>query len=92
MHVLDPKINKDWTLEETVKLFQLHEKFGNKWAAIGEFFDGKSDNIVKDHFFSTSRRYLRRMFKLMGIKNGTQKINKVKSLLLCLIVSEEIQE
>ena len=70
----------------------MHQKFGNKWANIGEFFEGKTDNIVKDHFFSTIRKYLRRMFKLLGIKNSTQKINKLKSLILCFIANEEDEQ
>jgi hypothetical protein len=41
--------------------------------------EGRSDNSTKNRFYSTIRRSLRRINKfIMGSKDGTEKIRKIK--------------
>jgi hypothetical protein len=50
-------------------MFLLHDKFGNKWAAIGhqlknryiDFYALRTDNDVKNHFYSKIRKGLRKI-------------------------------
>jgi len=59
---LDPEIRKDPIIdEEEKKVFQLHQKYGNKWAQIAGEMKGRTDNTIKNHFHSTLRRQLRKI-------------------------------
>mmetsp|Transcript_27366 Transcript_27366/g.49257 ORF Transcript_27366/g.49257 Transcript_27366/m.49257 type:complete len:249 (+) Transcript_27366:95-841(+) len=60
---LDPSIKKGyWTPEETLKLFETHRVVGNKWADISGLLPGRSDNSIKNHFYSTMRKQYRKLF------------------------------
>ena len=54
-------IRKDaWTTEEDLKLIELHEMYGNKWADIAKTLAGRTDNQIKNRWNSALRRELRR--------------------------------
>ena len=58
---LNPDINKsDWSIEEKKKLIELHETFGNCWSKIAENLPGRTDNSVKNCFYSLIRKNLRK--------------------------------
>lgn len=54
------KIVKGWTEAEHESLFKLQELHGNKWSLIASLIPGKTENLVKNRFYSTRRRNLRR--------------------------------
>jgi len=55
---LDPYIKKDpINKEEERKIFDLHKKLGNKWADIAKELPGRSDNCIKNYFYSTHRKH-----------------------------------
>ena len=57
---LDPKILKaPWTSEEDDMIFELYKKLGRTWSKISEFLPGRSDNSVKNRFYSHLRKKLR---------------------------------
>ena len=66
-------------------MFEAHQQFGNKWTEITKMFHGRTDNDIKNHFYSMLRRSLRRINKLLGRKNSTQKIKVIKPSVLSKI-------
>lgn len=83
---LDPSIVKrEWTREEEDIMFEEHRKYGNKWTLLVEKLVGRSDNAIKNHFYSTIRKSLRRITKFLGSKDGTAKVRKIKPATLSKI-------
>jgi hypothetical protein len=51
---LDPQISRDpWTPEEDQALVALHEQYGNSWAKIAAQMPSRSDNMIKNRWYST---------------------------------------
>jgi len=57
---LDPSLKKGaWTEEEDKMILSLHAKLGTRWAEIAKHLPGRSDNSVKNRWYSTCSRILR---------------------------------
>lgn len=77
---LNPQINKaEWTAEEKSRLFWLHKTFGNRWSKISESMPGRTENSIKNCFYSLIRKNLR---KYNRKRTESEKIKgSIKSLL-----------
>lgn len=42
-------------------MFDLHNQLGNKWAIISRKMNGRSDNAIKNRFYSRLRKGLKTM-------------------------------
>lgn len=51
------------TDEEEKVVFNEQFAHGNRWADIAKLLHGRTDNIVKNHFYSTLRRQLRKILR-----------------------------
>ena len=53
---LSPEINlKPWTLEEDLLLASKYKELGPKWVQISQFFQGRSDNNLKNRWYTHLR-------------------------------------
>ena len=74
---LDPNISKDpISPEEESIIFYRHREFGNKWAEIASFLKGRSDNSIKNQFYSTLRKFMRKINKSFQHRIITQLTSK----------------
>lgn len=61
---LDPDVKKlPLSDEEERIIFAKHKEYGNKWAEIAKFLKGRTDNVIKNYFYATLRRQLRKILK-----------------------------
>lgn len=83
MHHLDPNLLKEkWSAAENKKLFDLHSKYGSHWKEIASHFPGRTDNGIKNQFFSIIRKSLRKACKATGNSNNSNCINLIKPKIL----------
>jgi hypothetical protein len=56
-NVLDPGICKGaWKAQEDFVIYELHSQFGSKWAKIALRLPGRTENSIKNRFYSTLRK------------------------------------
>ena len=61
---LDPNVKKSaLTDEEERMIFEGYQQHGNKWAEIAKDLVGRTDNSIKNFFYATLRRQLRKISK-----------------------------
>jgi hypothetical protein len=59
-------VKQPWSVSEECKLFSTHQKIGNKWAEISKEIPGRTDNSIKNHFYSTVRKFYRKIYGKEG--------------------------
>lgn len=78
---LDPELKKgEWTDDEEAILIAMHEHYGNRWANISKNLPGRSDNDVKNHWYSTIQRKFQQHGKEKLIEAAVQQVNLMQSM------------
>lgn len=78
---LDPELKKgEWTDDEEAILIAMHEVHGNRWANISKQLRGRSDNDVKNHWYSTIQRKFQQHGKEKLIGAARQQVNMMQSM------------
>lgn len=79
VNYLNPKLlHEPWTSAEEDKLIELFKVIGKKWTKISTYFNNRSANSVKNHFYALVRKNIRRYNKYSGTcKKITEKVNDV---------------
>lgn len=91
-HHLNPELIKEkWTLEENKQLFELQKASGTKWKEIANYFPRRTDNGIKNQFFSIIRKSLRKACKASGINIGSNVINSIKPKILSEFLNTPIK-
>jgi hypothetical protein len=60
-HLDDAVNHAPWTPDEDRLLGELHGRFGNSWTKLATFFDGRTDNCIKNRWNSTVKKRIERM-------------------------------
>jgi hypothetical protein len=61
---LDPEnMKSSWTAHEENLLFDTHRKLGNKWATISLLLKGRTPSAIKNFFYSSVRKNVRKYNK-----------------------------
>ena len=92
---LSPELDKrKWTYDESIRLLEVYQTIGPQWRKIAVEFKGKTDNSIKNHFFSLIRKTLRLAVKNSNVKldtSCTKVINFIKPKVLALFLSRTIE-
>ncbi len=85
---LSPGIKKgNWSVQEDYLIFKLFSQYGSKWAKIASYFKGRTENSIKNRFYSTLRRIAYEYQK--KDEEGAHKIKSQKELLNYLPIAIE---
>ncbi len=88
---LSPRLVKSqWTLSENMKLLELHRRMKNRWKQITKNFKGRTDNSIKNQFFSLVRKGLRKASKIVQRASNTKEINKIKPKVLSKVMNQNL--
>lgn len=61
---LDPsELKKPWTEQEELKMLVVHQKHQNKWANMAQELVGRSNNSIKNRFYSIFRKVKNKVLK-----------------------------
>lgn len=74
VNILDPRVvTGDWSLEDQVQIFSLMKRFKTSWSRISSGLNGRTENSIKNYFYSTMRRIDSSSVKgyLQGVFLGT---------------------
>ncbi|OMJ92796.1 hypothetical protein SteCoe_4335 [Stentor coeruleus] len=79
------KNDAPWKEEEVMILFDNQSKYGNQWSIIAKEMKGRTENQIKNLFYSTIRRNIRKFNK------GKLDLERIKFKSLSILENQEIR-
>jgi len=73
---------KKWSSDEIIRLFDLHEQMGNKWKLIALKFKDRSENCVKNQWYSILKKALRQLSRIVCPQRMNFNIYQIKARVL----------
>jgi hypothetical protein len=68
---LNPGVKKgNWSDEEDALIFELYKKHGSSWSKIAKLIPGRTENAIKNRFYSTLRKLTADKKKTLGDINS----------------------
>jgi myb proto-oncogene protein len=62
INYLDPEVKKGkFSLDEEIRILELHNRFGNKWKLISQFVPGRPSDAIKNRFNSSIKRNVKKL-------------------------------
>mmetsp|Transcript_36962 Transcript_36962/g.106443 ORF Transcript_36962/g.106443 Transcript_36962/m.106443 type:complete len:462 (+) Transcript_36962:216-1601(+) len=78
---LDDTLKKgEWTDDEEAILIAFHQQHGNRWANISKQLPGRSDNDVKNHWYSTIQRKFQQHGKEKLVQAALQQVQLMQNM------------
>jgi hypothetical protein len=75
-NTLNPVVIKgSWTAKEDFLIFELFSKYGSRWSQITSHLKGRSENSIKNRFYSTLRRICAENKKMASNIDDCNKMN-----------------
>lgn len=69
------------------QLFKLQDQHGNKWASIAREMPGRTDNNIKNFFYSSLRRAIRQINQYVAMYKKKSNIKPFKQTILTKILN-----
>jgi hypothetical protein len=79
-NTLNPEVKKgNWSIEEDYKIFFMYKKYGSKWCQIFLYFKGRTENAIKNRFYSFLRKkYSDNIKEIMPKKKHKKSLNIIE--------------
>jgi hypothetical protein len=72
LNTLNPGVKKgNWEAEEDYLIFKLFTQFGSQWSKINLYFERRTENSIKNRFYSTLRRIAAEKRKESSVSEST---------------------
>lgn len=88
-------LNQKWTNSEDLRLIQYQAILGTRWIEMVQHFPGRyplfsfrSDNNIKNRFYSIVRKSIRKMCRYVSIKTTSMKVYSIKPSTLSRVFVE----
>lgn len=65
-HLSPGVVKRPWSEEEDRVIIETHLRYGNAWSRIAKMLHGRSDNSVKNRFYTSLRRRIHQLGMLSG--------------------------
>lgn len=77
---LNPGLKKgNWSEEEDEMIFQLYQKYSSSWSKIAKYLPGRTENAIKNRFYSTLRKLAADKKKQLSDPNLNSDDNNIDS-------------
>jgi Myb-like DNA-binding domain len=80
VNAIDPSLRKhvSWTTKEEIILREARLEVGNKWSVIAQRLPGRSENDVKNHWYSQKLKVTRQLKSMAAAKKRVSNLSHLR--------------